>query len=91
MSDAKRDQNRVTTITAVLDTDGTTIENVCADPSVHSLCVEDNTTGSDNGPDGRALHDSNHIPTFLAVSADDGETPVALYVDDDGNLLIDSN
>ena len=39
----------------------------------------------------RALRDDNFVPTLLAVSDVDGETPVVLYVDSDGKLLIDSN
>ena len=78
---AQRDENNVPTIIGVLNTDGSTIVPIKAD---------DNTTGSDNGPN-RALHDDNFVPTILAVSSVDGVTPVAVYTDSSGNLLIDSN
>ena len=39
----------------------------------------------------RALRDDNFVPTLLAVSSVDGETPVVLYTDSEGKLLIDSN
>lgn len=91
MTNAKRDENRVTTMTGVLNTDGSTIENIYADPtSNNSLMVDDNTTGSDNGPSPeRALRDGNYVTTLYAVSETDGETPVALYVTNSGELLID--
>ncbi len=77
-------------MTAVLNTDGSTIVNVAAIAAAHTMMVDDNTTGSDNGPTpGRALHDGNYIPTLYAVSEVDGVTPVALYVTATGELLID--
>ena len=92
MSNAKKDGNYVSTITAVLDTDGITIENIFADPTSHALEVDDDTTGSDNGPTPeRALRDENYVPTLYAVSSADGETPVALYVDAANKLLIDQS
>lgn len=87
---AQRDENNATTIIAILDSDGETIKNVCAEPLTNSLCIEDNTTGSDNGP-ADALHDENSVPTLMAVSSSDGVTPITLYVDSDGKLLVDSN
>lgn len=85
---AERDNNNVPTIIAVLNTDGTSIVPVEANPTTKSLAVDNNSIGSDNGPD-RALHDENFVPTLLAVSDVDGVTPVALYVDATGKLLID--
>lgn len=85
---AKRDENNVPGILGVLNTDGATVMAVQANPVTHSLSVDNNTTGTDNGPD-RALRDENFIPTLLAVSSADGETLVPLYVDANGKLLID--
>ncbi len=85
---AKRDQNNVPTLLAVLNTDGTTVGMVDANPATHSLAVNNNTTGSDSGPT-RALRDENFVPTMLAVSSADGTTLIPLYVDADGKLLID--
>lgn len=90
MTNAKRDENNTTTLIAGLNTDGVTIVRVCADPSTHSLCVEDNTTGNDYGPS-IAKRDENFVPVLLAVSSVDGVTPVVVYADSNGNLLIDSN
>lgn len=92
MSNAKRDGNRVTTITAVLDTDGVSIENIFANAATNSLEVNDDTVGSDNGPTPeRALRDGNYVTTLYAVSSADGETPVALYVNASNELLIDQS
>jgi hypothetical protein len=87
---AKRDQNRITTLLGALKTNGKTPQLICADPTTHTLCVEDNTTGSDfvieNDP-----RDENRIPIAMAVSKDDDSTPVPLYADNLYQLLIDSN
>jgi len=88
MANAKRDNNNVPTMLGVLNSDGTTILPVKINPATFGLKVDNNTTGSDNGPN-RALHDDNFIPTGLAVSSADGTTPIALYVDSNGKLLID--
>lgn len=90
MAQATRDENNVPTLLAVLDTNGTTITQVAANPSNHGLKADDAVSGSDNGPTGRALRDQNFVTTLLCVSEDDGVTPVAIYADVDGKLLIDS-
>lgn len=87
---AVRDGNYVPSLIAVLKDDGDTIIPVCADATSHSLCVEDDTTGSDLGPT-NALRDQNYVPVLMAVSSVDGVTPVAVYATVDGKLLIDSN
>ena len=48
------------------------------------------STGSDHGPT-NALRDENNVPTLMAVSSADGVTPVVVYADSNGNLLIDNN
>lgn len=90
MANASKDENGVNTALAVLSTDGETVVAVKANASTNALSVDDNTTGSDNGPSD-ALRDGNFVTTLMAVSSADGVTPVALYADADGNLLIDSN
>ena len=90
MAEAARDENNVPTLTAVLDSDGATVTRVEADPTSHVISVDDNTTGSDNGPD-RAVRDENFVTTLIGVSSVDGVTPVAVYANSDGELLIDSN
>lgn len=90
MANAARDENNVPTLIAVLNTDGSSIVRVEVNPTGHVLSVEDNTTGSDNGPD-RALRDENFVTTLIGVSSADGITPVAVYADAQGRLLLDSN
>jgi hypothetical protein len=99
MANAKHDENHVPTLIAALNSDGATIVPVCANEATHSLCVVDDTTGSDHGPQ-NALHDGNFVPTLLAVSSTtatvggidyvQGVTPVVVYADSNGKLLIDS-
>lgn len=76
----------------MLNTDGLTILPVCSDvgPTLHYLCVSAGTTGQDYGP-ANAARDENRIPVAMAVSSADGTTPVALYVDSDRNLLIQTS
>ncbi len=87
---AYKDENGVSTMIGVDASDGVTITRILANPANNSLKVADNTTGSDLGPE-NALKDENGVSTLMAVSSVDGFTPVPLYVDSDGNLLIDSN
>lgn len=87
MTNAKRDDNFVPTLTAVLNSDGTTIVPVFSTAFSHRLKVSDGTGGTDNGP-ASAKHDENHIPTLLAVSSLDGVTPVVVYADSSGRLLV---
>lgn len=89
MTNAKRDENNVPAMLAVLNSDGQTVTPVKANPANKSLKVDNNTTGTDNGP-AEALRDENFVTTLLVVSATDGETVVPLYVDADGKLLIDA-
>jgi len=88
MTNATRDENNKPAILAVLNTDGASVAPVEINPATHGLSVDNNTTGTDQGP-ARALRDENFVPTMLAVSDIDGVTPVALYVDSNGKLLID--
>lgn len=87
---AKKDENGVSTLLGVLNSDGSTTIRVKANSSNHALKVSDASTGSDNGPT-NAKRDDNNVPTLLAVSSVDGVTPVVVYADSNGNLLIDSN
>ncbi len=90
MSNAPIDQNGSRGILATLNTDGKTPTKVKADPSTHALKVLDASTGSDNGGD-RGTKDENNTTGWFAASSADGVTPVAIYTDVDGNLLVDSN
>lgn len=91
MANAAKDQNDVSTLIGVLESDGATIMRVKANPTTHGIGVSDASTGNDNGPTGRALRDENDVTTICAVSETDGVTPVPIYVTSDGKLLIDSN
>lgn len=88
MADTFHDGNHKATLLCVQD-DGATLINIKASPTSHGLQVADNTTGSDNGPT-NSRHDANHTPILMAVSSTDGKTPVAVYADADGNLLVNS-
>lgn len=99
MSNAVRDENNSTGWTAGLNSDGKTVIRILGNPSTHTLKISDGTTGSDNGPI-HALHDENDVPSLLAVSSQtitvngvnyvQGVTPVAIYSDSSGNLLVNS-
>jgi hypothetical protein len=66
--------------------------NVQANPvQFNSLKVDDASTGSDLGPTGNDPRNDNRKVAFWATSSEDGVTPVAVYCDEDGLLLIDSN
>lgn len=92
------DGNGVHTLIAV-ETDGKTIVNIEANPSTHMINVSNGTTGSDNGPY-TSRHDDSHVPVILAVSSKtmtvngvnyiQGVTPVVVYGDSNGNLLVDT-
>ncbi len=90
MANAHLDDNHVPSLTAALNTTGTSIVAVKANPSTHGLTVDDNNTGTDHGP-AQALFDDNHIPVLMAVSSVDGKTPVVVYADSTGKLLVDSS
>ncbi len=88
MANARRDENRKVTMTALLNTDGTTIKNIRANPSTHALGVINGTTGSDLG--NHIQIDENRIPVLFAVSSVDGSSLIALYADSNGALLVDN-
>lgn len=90
MANAQKDQNNVSTLIGVLDSDGDTIVRVKVNASNHGLKIANASTGSDNGP-AIAPKDDNNVATLMAVSDVDGVTPVVVYADTNGNLLIDSN
>lgn len=99
MANASKDDNGVSTLIAALDSDGATIVKIQGSPTNHGLEISDNSTGTDHGPI-HALHDDNDVPTLLAVSSQtttvngvsyiQGITPVVIYADSSGNLLVQS-
>lgn len=90
MSNASKDENGVSSLIAVEQTDGRTIVKIRANPTTHKLAVSNGTGGTDYGPT-NALRDQNSVPTLLAVSSADGVTPVVVYADLDGNLLVSNS
>lgn len=73
----------------VVQNNGTALVNIKADAITHALQISDGTTGSDNGPT-VSFHDTNNVAVLMATSNTDGKTPVVVYGDSSGNLLIDS-
>ena len=90
MSTSSLDQNSARSLTCASSSNGSSVIRVLADPTTHRLKASDSTTGTDYGPTD-ALRDENDRPTLLAVSSADGVTPVVVYADSNGVLLIDSN
>jgi hypothetical protein len=89
MTNAYRDENSKPTIITALNTDGATIVRVKINSVNHGLKTSNGSTGSDHGPV-NALTDENGVYCFQAVSSSDGVTPVSLYSDSSGNLLVQS-
>ncbi len=89
MENASRDENSVATILGTLNTTGASTVRIKVNASTHALKVSDGTSGTDYGPK-NALRDENDIPAVMAVSSADGVTPVSVYTDSNGNLLIQS-
>lgn len=90
MANAVRDDNNVPALIAALNTDGATSTRVLAEPTEHYILVHDGTTGSDLTGD-IDPRDENLVPFAMAVSEVDGVTPVVLYANSSGELLVDSN
>lgn len=89
MANASIDSNSRASLTGLLNTNGSTITRVKIDATTHALSVDDAASGSDAG--GVVATDSNGRPIVFAVSSADGITPVPLYVNSSGMLLINSN
>ena len=89
MSSAPRDNNRVPTMIAALNTDGVTPVFIEIESSNKAIKINNGVSGSDYGtiPDKR---DDNRIPFMMGVSSADGETLVPIYADSNGGLLINS-
>jgi len=87
MTNAKIDNNSVPVAQGVLNTDGATPKMLEADLTTHILDVSDGATGSDFGNDW-AARDDNVKTTATATDANGAIIP--LYVDSEGNLLIES-
>ena len=84
---SQKDENGVSTLIGALESDGKTIIPIQAAPVTGAIMVSNGTTGTDYGQ-GAAPIDENSIPVLMAVSSADGKTPVAIYADSNGFLLI---
>ena len=87
---ASKDENGVSSLIAVLNSDGQTVVPVVARALNHALRISDGSNGSDNGPT-NAKKDGNFVSSLIAVSSTDGVTPVVVYADASGRLLVDSS
>ena len=88
MAETKRDNNGVYVMMGVLNTDGATPTRVKIDPTTHALKCDDASTGSDAGSD-LAVRDNSGVPVLAATDANG--VIINLFVDSNGQLLIDSN
>lgn len=86
MPNAKRDNNRITTLLGASSADGKTPTLVQVINT--SLKVSDAATGTDFGND--PVIDGNRIPVLFGVSSVDGKTPITVYADAGGALLVTS-
>ena len=84
---AKKDDNFVSSVTIVSNTDGKTIILGGANPTTHKIKFRIVTSGVDYGPK-NALKDENAVSTLLAVSENDGKSIVSIYGDVNGNIFI---
>lgn len=84
---AARDGNMETTLIAAVDTNPKLVVKLQADPTLHSMIVNDSAAGSDNGG-ATAPRDGNYVTAIMAVSSADGVTPIAVYIDGIANKLL---
>lgn len=89
MANSALDSNNNPTITALLNTDGTTITRIKGDPNSHRMNISDSTGGTDHGGT-HAFFDDNDRTSLIAVSNGDGITITSLYCDSSGRLLVNS-
>lgn len=97
--DAARDNNNVPTLIAASSDDGITPIRVKVTAATHAVHISDGTTGTDHGVQ-NAVRDQNNIPVLLAVASEtitvggidyvQGITPVEVYANSSGYLLVDS-
>lgn len=84
-----RDQNRVPTLLATLNTDGVTVVSVQVNPTNNALAVS-NGVGGSTFPSVNSQRDANRVPAVWGISNADGVTPIPIYCDASGKLLIKS-
>ena len=89
--EAKRDENRIPTLTGISSLDELTIALVYADPNSHRMKILDCTGGTFSSTRSSAKKDENRIPVLMAVSSADGKTPIPVYIDGNNFLLTKSS
>lgn len=99
MANASRDENDVPTLLGALSTDGITPIKVKVVEADHGLQIEDSTGGTDHGVQ-NAVRDGNFVPVLMGVASEtitvngisyvQGVTPVEVYADSNGRLLVNS-
>ena len=91
MTEAKRDNNQITTILGASSADGSTPVPVRVDPNTHYIITDIGDTGTDLSGE-EASRDNNGVTVLLGVSSDDGVTPVPIYTNPStGGLLLKLN
>ena len=88
-SNASKDDNGTNSLIGALNTSGELIVTVLSNPSTHKLYIADGLTGANYGG-GVSLKDNNFATSLTGVSYVDGKTPVVIFCDINGNLLVDS-
>ena len=89
MTSTPRDDNRIPTLLGTQNMTGVPI-SVKATPSLNALRVTTHIAGVANSRK-IAVRDDNRVPVLLAVSSVDDSSPVEVYTDINGNLLIQTN
>ncbi len=87
-----KDENGRPTMIGISSVDGKTVKQVLGAPNNdNSICVSDAATGSDVGNNnGVAVLDDNSVACLIVESSTGDNSLVNLYVDDLGNLLVNS-
>jgi len=91
MTDAKRDQNRVTVLLGVSNVDGVTPTPVYVNPVSHAVLVSGASDGLTPVVGTKIKRDSNRVPVGRGVSSADGTTPLPYHVDPTTKRLLVSN
>jgi len=89
MTNALRDENRVTVGMGVSIVDSATTELLTVDPSTDYLMIDLNLELVSVTPATKIKRDQNRVTTLYGISSDDGETLVPIRTNDSGELLIE--
>ncbi len=92
MANAPADENFIRAKLGILFSDGETTIPIAINPATGGVKI--NTTDTVSAPIlaavmDRMRRDANHRPTWEGVSSSDNTTPLPIFVDADGAILID--